>query len=175
MFRKFGAVDTATELKEDDTASIAGVQGIVWAPVALGSTEALILTPGKVFCKFAPPDSATELKENGTTSIFSYDPALVSTVQAVIHHQGAMIVTDEFVFFVGPSAAGIVGKPATTPVAYTGSSTAAVVVPWSASPSFHSTVLGAAPFINTAMILGPEPVAGVVAGNSMRLFGFYSP
>ena len=171
VFRKLGA-DT-TELK------IAGVQGIVWAPVVLGRTEALLLTPGKVFRQLGA--DTTELKEDGTTSIFSYDPASVSIVQVVIHHAGFIVgvVEDEWIVYVyvfyARSGAGIVGKPATTPVAYTGSSTAAVVVPSSIWPSLHTTALGAAPYINTELILGPEPVAGVVAGNSMRLFGFYSP
>ena len=73
------------------------------------------------------------------------------------------------------SGAGVVGKPIIIPVVYSGSSTAALTIGLSNSPSSHSTVLGSSPFVNTSLILGPKLVSGVVSGNSMKLFAFYEP
>ena len=150
--------DTATEVTAAaGGASISAVQGIV------SSTEGYVFiwTPSKVYRWdgwFS--DTAIEVKESGTTSIFSYDPTQVAIVQVAIHH-------------VGSSGAGVVGKPASSLVGYTGSSTAAAIVPSSAVPSSHSTVLGAGPVsvpnASSVLILGPNPVPVVVSGNSMIL------
>jgi hypothetical protein len=156
--------------------SIGNVQSIVWSSWSfIPVSEALIWTPTKVFRRQQFSENADEITVDGS-SIFSYDQARVSTVQVVIHHEGGKVfIADEGVAKVGCSGAGIVGKPASTPVVYTGAAPSADIVPSFAPPSSHSTVLGAGPYADTVLILGPEPVAGVIAGNAMKLFGFYLP
>jgi hypothetical protein len=173
VFQQTLVLPTAEEVTVAGSA-ISSVQGIVWSP-AFTTTAALIWTPTKVFQQTLVLPTAEEVTVDGS-SIFSYDQAHVSTVQVVVNHEGGKALVPDFgEVEVRCSGAGIVGKPASTPVAYTGAVPSAVVVPSFAPPSSHSTVLGAGPYSDTALILGPDPVPGVVAGNSMKLFGFYSP
>ena len=134
--------------------SISSVQGIIYE-----GTYSLISTPSQLFYWYYPV-GATEMTWQGE-SIFCYNPADVSFVQVVIHQEG-----------MGSFGAGVVGIPAFTPVVYTGSSPAAAIVPSSASPSVRSTILGASDYSNHVLILGPNPVSGVVTGNSMKLIAF---
>ena len=134
-------------------ASISGVQGIIDE-----GTYSLIWTPSRLF-SWSFVGGAAEITSGG--SITCYNPADVTNVQVVIHQQ-----------YEYASGAGVVGTPAFTRVVYAGSSPAAAVVPSSAPPSAHSTVLGGAPLDNTVLILGPNPVSGVVTANSMKLFAF---
>ncbi len=149
------------------TPAISAAQGIVFN---FGGEHALVWTPAKLYRVTDVPPMAQEVRENGTTSIASFDPEVVNTVQVVVHAAPTP----------GATGAGIVGPPATTSVSFTGSSTGAVVVPSSASPASHCTVLGAgAPLATGAaqstMILGPVPVAGVLTGDGMKLFALASP
>ena len=121
-------------------------------------TYSLIWIPSRLF-SWSFVGGAAEITSGG--SITCYNPADVTNVQVVIHQQ-----------YEYASGAGAVGRPASTSVVYVGSSTAATIVPSSSVPSSHSTVLGAAPYANSALILGPNPVSGVVTGNSVKLFAF---
>ena len=144
-------VGGATEITSGG--SISGVEGIIDE-----GTYSLIWTPSRLF-SWSFVGGAAEITSGG--SITCYNPADVTNVQVVIHQQ-----------YEYASGAGVVGTPAFTRVVYAGSSPAAAVVPSSAPPSAHSTVLGGAPLDNTVLILGPNPVSGVVTANSMKLFAF---
>ena len=152
--------------------SLAHVQGIVWAV-----SEALIMTPTQVFSHMAIVPTAQEVTLTGGGSIYSFNPAQQSSLQAVVHHQGLQYGGSHgeppipTVTHMQLSGASMVGQPAITWVNYTGSATGATEVPSSMHTVPHTTILGAAPFNNSAMILGPDPVAGVVAGNAMKVFG----
>jgi hypothetical protein len=169
------------EVKVFPTAeSISGVQAAVWEPFEtrwdpdMPIHTALIWTPTKLFWYCYTSPQALEVKEDGN-SIYSYDSTSVAMVQVTVQQAGHHNFESPLDSLrTSQSGAGMVGTPAYTPVGYTGSASGARVVPASGPPASHITVLGGSPYPNTAMILGPTPVAGLVSGDAMCLFGYSS-
>jgi hypothetical protein len=157
---------------------ISCVQGIVWEPFEerwdpfTYPHTALIWTPSRLFWYNYLAGTASEVKDDGV-SLYSYDPDSVAVVQVAVHQAGHHdFSVERDGLRTSQSGAGLVGRPPYTPVGYTGSASGAALVPSMSTYLSHTTVLGAAPYANTSMILGPMRSAGFVSGDAMCLFGF---
>jgi len=166
VWRRVSGSSTAEQLTTAGGAMNA--DGIVFSPAG----HAFIMGPDKVFRYsntggLSADEITADLVGGGTTSIVSYDPAQAANIVAMVHHTGAGSA--------GSSGASAVGLPASSFMAFAGSSYAGAAISSSVQPKAFSTIVSAQPAPNAMLILNPLQLPGTLSGNAMKLLAFRGP
>jgi hypothetical protein len=161
-----GTVPVAQEVTTLQGNSISAAEGVV----INGQNQALILTNQCVYRTIGgDPLHVREVTEVAGGPISAYDPLWADPVQAITH---SVLRHEDTSHVDCIAAAGIKGRNPVTPALYAGYAFGATNprLPYTGN---RCDIVGAASHLRSDIILGPNPVAGVVNGNSAMVFGYY--